>query len=235
MSRPEYFSPEYLDSLIAEHVSAYITNDGEPSPNPPERHLWTNEDISHIRRELRKLSAIRIPNAADAEDIVQETLLTLIHCCPKECLEKGPIAWSMGILRNKIGNYYRRSRCRAKRETGEAEAHQELFQLETTDSPDKYLLQGELRNVIADTVERLPYAQKTAMKMLIAGLKPGEIAAKMSPERYQTVINHLHRGRKTLARELSRYGFNGMHEMKRGRGVKKQAREESAKKLFVIK
>ena len=227
MARPEDFSLEYIDSLIAEHVSAYMTTEGAPSRNPPERHRLTNEDISHIRRELRKLTALRVLNAADAEDIVQDTLLTLIHCCPKECLEKGPLPWSIGILRNKIDNYYRRCRYRAKRETGEAEAHQELSKIGTTVSPDGELLGGELRNIITDTVERLPRAQKTAMKMLIAGLKPGEIAARMSPERYQTVINHLYRGRKKLAQELIRYGFDGMHEMKRGRGAKKRERDES--------
>jgi len=234
MSRPEYFSPEYIDSLIAEQVSSYTTTDSPPSLNPPERHSWNNEDISRIRRELRKLSAIRVLNAADAEDIVQDTLLTLINCSPKECLEKGPLPWSIGILRNKIGNYYRRSRYRAKRETGEAESRQELFQIETTISPDRELLSEELQNVIVDTIERMPYARKTAMKMLIAGLKPGEIAERMSPERYQTVINHLYQGRKMLAQELSRYGFNGMHEMKRGRGVKRQARDESVATEIIL-
>ena len=227
MARPEYFSPEYLDSLIAEHVPSYTTIDGPSSWNPPERHRWNNEDISRIRRELRKLSALRVLNAADAEDIVQDTLLTLINGSPKECLEKGPLPWSIGILRNKIGNYYRRSRYRAKRETGETEARQELFQIGTTISPDKELLSEELQNVIDDTIERMPHARKKAMKMLIAGLKPGEIAERMLPERYQTVINHLYQGRKMLALELSRYGFNGMHEMKRGRGAKKHALNES--------
>ena len=227
MSRPEYFSHEYINSIISEQVSSYTTTDVPTSRNPLERQRWKNEDISRIRRELRKLSSLRVLNAADAEDIVQDTLLTLINCSPKESLEKGPLPWSIGILRNKIGNYYRRSRYRAKRETGEAEAHQELFQLETTVSPDSELLSEELQNVIVDTIERMPYARKTAMKMLIAGLKPGEIAERMLPERYQTVINHLYQGRKMLAQELNRYGFNGMHEMKRGRGAKKQARNES--------
>ena len=58
--------------------------------------------------------------------------------------------------------------------------------------------------------------------MLIAGLTPGEIAVKMLPERYQTVINHLHRGRKKLARELIRHGFGGMHETRRTRDEKKR-------------
>jgi len=215
MPRSRYFSPESLDSFIAELAYDYGKASGAT-----ERHKWTNEELSSIRRELRNITAIRVPNAADVEDIVQDTLLTLIHNCPKECLEKGPLVWSIGVLRNKIGNYYRKGRCRAKSETSEAEQRQDSKQFKTTVSPESDLLHGELRNIIAGTVERLPPAQKTAMKMLIAGLKPGEIAAKMSPERYQTVINHLYRGRKKLARELAMHGFSGMHELRRAHGAK---------------
>jgi len=227
MTRPAYFSPECLDSFIAELIIAYEpTNDAQPL-STPELHGWTNEELSRIRRELRKVISLRVPNAADAEDIVQDTLLTLIHSCPRECLEKDPLAWSAGVLRNKIGNYYRKGRYRAKLETGETELEQGWSQSGTAVSPERDLLQEELRNVIAGAVERLPRAQKTAIKMLIAGLKPGEIAVKMSPERYQTVINHLHRGRKNLAKELTRHGFGGMHEMRRSQGEKKRTRDQN--------
>jgi len=227
MPRHDYFSPESFASFVAEYVSAYETANGKQPPLSPKRPAWTDEELSRIRRELRKLTAMRVLNAADAEDIVQDTLLTLIHSCPKECLEKEPLAWSAGVLRNKIGNYYRKGRYRANRESGEAELQHCLQSSETTVSPEKDLLHGELRNVVAAAVERLPIAQKTAMKMLIAGLKPGEIAEKMSPERYQTVINHLHRGRKKLAQELIRHGVGAMHEMKRSQGGKKRTRNQN--------
>jgi RNA polymerase sigma factor (sigma-70 family) len=228
MPCPEISSPEGFDSSVSEHVSIYEAPNGAQQPFPQEYQPWNDEELSRIRCELRKLTTIRVLNATDAEDLVQDTLLTLIRSCPKKELEKGPLVWSMGVLRNKIGNYYRKGRCRAKHEAGEAELRRGLFQIKSAVSPDKNLLNGELRNVIADTIESLPYAQKTAMKMLIAGLKPGEIAEKMLPERYQTVINHLHRGRKKLAQELIRHGFGGMHAMKRGRGVKKRTRDAAA-------
>ena len=227
MIRSVYSLPKRVDSFIAEHISLYKATTGASSLKPPELNTWTNEELSRIRRELRKLALLRVMNADDAEDIVQDTLLTVIHSCPKECLEKEPLAWSMGVLRNKIGNYYRKGRYRAKYETGDAGLQQSLSMIKSTVSPERELLHGELRSVITDAIERLPRAQKTAIKMLIAGLKPGEIAEKMSPERYQTVINHLHRGRKKLAQELIQYGFGGMHEMKRSRGVKKQPRDKN--------
>ena len=131
-------------------------------------------------------------------------------------------------MRNKIGNYYRRCRYRASCEENVEKLRQDTFKTMDAVSPEGMLMRGELRNVIAGAIERLPHAQKTAMKLLIAGLKPGEIAEKMSHERYQTVINHLYRGRKKLAQELTQYGFDGMHEMKRCRGAKKRAPNENA-------
>ena len=224
MTCPTYFLSEHFNSFIAEHVSAYETTVGAQPRNTPELHPLTNEEISHIRRELRKLTALRVLNANDAEDIVQDTLLTLTHSCPEKGLEKGPLAWSAGILRNKIGNYYRKSRYRTNCETSEANLSEGLSQTICTTSPEGELLRGELGSIITDAIERLPYAQKTAIKLLIAGLSPAEIAAKMSPERYQAVINHLHRGRKKLAEELAMYGLRGMHVMRRSSGVKKRKR-----------
>jgi len=227
MTRPEYSLPENFDSFFAEHVSAYETTNGSSPQNPPERQLWTDEELSKIRCELRKITALRILNATDVEDIVQDTLMTLIRSCPEKDLEKGPLVWSIGVLRNKIGNYYRRNRYRAMCEEREAKLQHGLFQTVDMVSPERELMRGELHSVVADAVERLPRAQKAAMKMLIAGLKPGEIATKMPHERYQTVINYLHRGRKKLAQELTRYGFGGMHEMKRSQGLKKRTQDKN--------
>ena len=218
MPRPTRYS---LGSFIEEHATIYKTADCSPSHRSPERHQWTTEELSRIRIELRKLAALRVMNATDAEDIVQDTLLTLIHSCPKDGFEKGPLAWSAGILRNKIGNYYRKSRHRANYETSESESQHDPPENTAAISPESALLREELINVIYNTVERLPKAQKTAVKMLIAGLSPGEIATKMSPERYQSVINHLHRGRKAIARELAKYGVSGMHKMRRAGDTKK--------------
>ncbi|MDR0311907.1 MAG: sigma-70 family RNA polymerase sigma factor [Acidobacteriota bacterium] len=221
-TRPEPSSSEGFDSSVSEYISACEAPNGAWQHFPQECRRWNDEELSRIRCELRKLAAVRVLNVTDAEDIVQDTLLTLIRNCPKNELEKGPLVWSIGVLRNKIGNYYRKGRCRAKHEADGTELRQGLFQIRSAVSPDGDLLNGELRNVIAGTIESLPRPQKTAMKMLIAGLSPGEIAEKMRPERYQTVINHLHRGRKKLAQELTRCGFGGMRAMKRERREKKQ-------------
>ena len=63
------------------------------------------------------------------------------------------------------------------------------------------------------------------MELLIGGLNPGEIVNQLHPERYQNVINRLHRGRKKLAQELAKYGYGpeaktGFRKMKRCRSKK---------------
>ena len=62
--------------------------------------------------------------------------------------------------------------------------------------------------------------------MLISGLDPGEIVDRLDPERYQNVINRLHRGRRRLAAELARYGLGpdgrtGLRKRKRGLGKRR--------------
>src|SRR5262245_44132029 len=77
------------------------------SPLPELRH-FPPEELARIRMVLRKLTALRIENPEDAEDLVQETLLTMTEKCPEIELRKGLLVWGMGILRKKVGNYYRR-------------------------------------------------------------------------------------------------------------------------------
>jgi DNA-directed RNA polymerase specialized sigma24 family protein len=84
----------------------------ETAPDYEPRSLLSDcsdEQLASIRLVLQRLTALRIENADDGEDLVQETLLTMAMKCPPEELKKGLLVWSMGILRKKIGNYYRKA------------------------------------------------------------------------------------------------------------------------------
>ena len=70
---------------------------------------WSDQEIASIRNVLHRLTALRVMNAEDAEDLVQDTFLTMAMKCPEIELEKGLLIWSMGILRKKVGNYYRKA------------------------------------------------------------------------------------------------------------------------------
>ena len=236
MSYPNCHLPEYTDSSVPDVAENASQNESETLP--PQPLSLTDDEIADIRRKLSKLTNRRVMNAPDAEDIVQDTLLTMISKPPCAALKKCPLAWSMGILRNKVGNYYRKERRHSSHAVEKSNDSYESHQHSTSLSPERELLCGELFEVITTAVERLPARQRCAMKLLIAGLNPGEIAKRMSSERYQAVINHLYRGRRKIAQELNRYGCGlknhpgGMYRMKRSNGCRYRKNEDSAARIF---
>jgi len=190
------FSPETASSFAYEDMAVYKT---EPS-------VWTDEEISTIRRILHELTATRILNSNDAEDIVQDTLLTMVSKRSQVVLEKGPLAWGMGILRNKVGNYYRKDRRRSIYQKTDMRVKSALPNTKSV-SPEMELRCRELQKIIDSALAKLPNTQRQAMELLIAGLNPSEIVSYLEPERYQSIINRLYRGRREIVRELARYGY----------------------------
>jgi RNA polymerase sigma factor (sigma-70 family) len=218
MSNPAYFPIEITASLVCESVPCLPY---EKSCSESE-HEWSEDEIKTIRLAFQKLASLRIMNANDAEDIVQESLLTMILKRPQISLTKGPLIWGMGILRNKVGNYYRKNQRYLCLEMSESATQQRREEDALAASPEGAMLHAELRKIVNRSLDQLPGAQRQVMELLLAGLDPREIVHKLSPERYQTIINRLHRGRKKLAQELAKFGYgpdlhSGMRKMKRCR------------------
>jgi RNA polymerase sigma factor (sigma-70 family) len=197
----------------------------ESSPLPEyaagrEPSEWTDAEIAAIRRVLFRLTALRILNPTDAEDLVQDTLLTMIAKHPGFELEKGLLVWSMGILRKKVGNYYRKTRRFAYLGDQDSIDQNLTRELSVHTSPEAKVFHEELQGLIKETLAQLPSDQRQPIELLIAGLDSGEIVKKLYPERYQNVMNRIHRGRKKLAKELAKYGYGpnartAMRRMKR--------------------
>ena len=202
-------------------------SEGSPLEEPefsPEHLVWTDDEIAAIRAVLKKLTAIRVFNSNDAEDIVQETLLTMVSKHPGTVLEKGPLVWGLGILRKKVGNYYRKAQRYAPLRSQDADA-QSCMQVV---SPEAKLFQSELQTIVEAVLSQFPLSQRKALELMMAGFNAGEIAKFLHPERYQNVINNLYRGRKKLARELAKYGYvpnaaTGMAKLKLSRGRKQRS------------
>jgi RNA polymerase sigma factor (sigma-70 family) len=211
-------APTAPDSAARESASAH-----RRAPPRQQLPLFGDEGIADLRRELHRRAVRRVVNRTDVEDIVQDALLDVVrqsrHIAAKQC----PRAWCMGILRNKVGNYYRKHRLE-RHHAGEGDAPPPRLDApppRMPPSPEDELLRKELEEVVAAAIDRLPRMQRLVMELSIDGAGPGEIARDMAPARYQSVINHLHRGRRRLALDLERYGAGapgGMHGMKRSRG-----------------
>ncbi len=175
---------------------------------PQQRFLqWSDEQLQRIRVVLQRLTALRIQNADDVEDLVQETMLTMMTKCPQCDLKKGLLVWSMGILRKKIGNYYRRSH-RAASLIEQSVQFDSIDQALTPQSPEAIVRYTELRALIDQILEGLPQHEQQAMNMLLAGMAPSRIVERLRPVRYQNVINRLYRGRQKIQRELSKLGYS---------------------------
>jgi RNA polymerase sigma factor (sigma-70 family) len=168
---------------------------------------WTDDEIASIRTVLRKLTATRITNSTDAEDLVQDTLLTMIAKHPGSDLEKGTLVWGLGILRRKLGNYYRKAQRSAALSEQQSHRQQLTHQSKFSFSPELKVIHEELQWIVGEKLAQLPSSQRQAAELLISGLNACEIVEELHPERYQTVINRLFRARQTLARELARYGY----------------------------
>jgi RNA polymerase sigma factor (sigma-70 family) len=197
--------------------------------NPADWPNWpalNDAEIVAIRAALHRVSIIRIINSNDAEDLVQDTLLTMIAKNPSSELEKGPLVWSMGILRKKVGNYYRRIRRYVPIEEPETPDFDGIRQSIRCDSPEAAFFHAELKQIVAESLENLPSDQRKAMELVISGLDSGEVAKELQPERYQSVITRIHRGRQKIAQDLARYGYapgkpNKQNSYKRRSGRKR--------------
>jgi RNA polymerase sigma factor (sigma-70 family) len=161
---------------------------------------WSEEELRRIRLVLQKLTALRVDNPEDAEDLVQETLLTMAAKCADTRIQKGLLIWAMGILRKKVGNYYRRMQRSVPLEVDPARPDLLL-------SPESWLRHGELCALIEKILDGFSSAEREAVELLLTGLQTNEIAEQLQPERYQNVVNRLYRGRKKLAMQLARYGY----------------------------
>jgi len=168
---------------------------------------WPDDELSRIHGELRRLARRRVDNADDVEDLVQDTFLTMLEKYPQEELRKGLQVWSLGILRNKIGNYYKR----ARRENSARDLHVRGPNPGTNRwsaaLPDTTVRYGDLRILLRRLISDYDPAAKAVMELFFEGLKAAEIGSFMEPQLYQTVVSRLHRGRRTLVRRLTRFGY----------------------------
>jgi RNA polymerase sigma factor (sigma-70 family) len=168
---------------------------------------WTDEDVVRIRIVLRKLTALRIRNEEDAEDLVQETLLTATANFPGYALHKGLLVWCMGVLRKKVGNYYRKMNRFTSLDDCGALAWRLCLREIRAPAPEARLRLTELQLLVERILSGFPAEERQPMQLYLAGLSTCEIAQLLYPERYQNVVNRIFRGRKKLARRLAKYGY----------------------------
>lgn len=167
----------------------------------------SDAELAYVRTALRRVASLRILNTDDVEDVVQETLLTMTAKYPQEQLEKGLLVWSMGILRHKVGNYYRQARHCASFDENIAPRRDPHCGTFLGMSPEGLAQYAELCFLIDTILASFQSTERQVLNLHLEGVPAGEIAGMLHSEKYQNVINKIYRGRHKLARELARYGY----------------------------
>ncbi|EJZ10863.1 sigma-70 family RNA polymerase sigma factor [Mycolicibacterium vaccae] len=141
-------------------------------------------------------------NAADAEDLVQETLLKAYRGFHTLGPDPHVNAWLLCIMRNTWIARHRATRCRVSEQLvgdfGDSDA--------VTASAEHVVLQGISDSNLVDALASLPEPMRLAMYYTaVEGMSCREVAEIMSVP-VGTVMSRLHRGRDRLRRSLTQPG-----------------------------
>jgi DNA-directed RNA polymerase specialized sigma24 family protein len=113
----------------------------------------------------------------------------------------------MGVLRRKLGNYYRKAKRYTSLDDCEALAWRRCLKEAREHSPEAELRRAELQSLVEEILGALPLPERRVLELHLSGLPAWEIAQALYPERYQNILNRIYRGRRKLARHLARHGY----------------------------
>lgn len=180
-----------------------------PSPSPADdrRSSFEREALVHLDTLYRV--ALRLAgNAADADDLVQETMLRAYRSWDQFTLGTNAKGWLLTILRNLfINEYRRRSR------------HPETVDLDTIepfavfdeiqeDDPQGAFFDRIVDDEVLRAVDQLPEAFREAVMLSdVEGLSYEEIARVLDVP-VGTVKSRLYRGRRMLQAKLYQYAVD---------------------------
>jgi RNA polymerase sigma-70 factor (ECF subfamily) len=170
------------------------------------------EDVTDLIPQLYGMGLRLARNRADAEDLVQETLLKAYRAYHTFKAGTNLRAWLFRILTNTFINEYRR-RSRRPRETeldevGEATPYRTNSYEHVRSwsrAPEDQLLEQVFESDIVEAIEDLPVIYRIPVLLAdVEGLSYKEIAKTMDLP-MGTVMSRLHRGRNALRKALWEY------------------------------
>ncbi|MDP1590342.1 MAG: sigma-70 family RNA polymerase sigma factor [Prosthecobacter sp.] len=167
--------------------------------------------LAELRPKLMRQARLLVGNPSVAEDLVQETLLTVLGRHAQHTGAASLGTWAIAILKNKISDWYRSPEYRRMKvlvinPDSDPDPLDELFNehgehvapLQAWERPEREAEQHQLRKVLNVCVERLPGPQGTAFMMREwLGFETAEVADRLqiSPDNCRML---LHRARLSL-------------------------------------
>ncbi|MDQ3915488.1 MAG: sigma-70 family RNA polymerase sigma factor [Actinomycetota bacterium] len=169
-------------------------------------------------------SALRMTrNPADAEDLVQETMLRAYRSFDRFEPGTNLKAWMFRIMTNAYINTYRKKQREPKKISTEEVEDFDLYQeLKNHDdqfsqTPERIVLDSLVDSDIIDAIDDLPEQFRLAVVLSdVEGFSYAEMAEIMDVP-LGTVMSRLHRGRKALQKRL--------WELARDRGIVRSSRD----------
>jgi RNA polymerase sigma factor (sigma-70 family) len=162
-----------------------------------------DEAISSIRQKIIRLSQKRLQRD-EVEDVVQQTLSTLWE---KRTSVRGPdhlLPFIFQILRNKLGDTYRRKKRKNETQVSEPKLLDSLKNPKS-DMPELLLEEKELGRILRDAIDICAAENGTwgkVLKFLQQGLSREEIQKELGDIPMSTVYTRIHRARQSLIKIL---------------------------------
>jgi RNA polymerase sigma factor (sigma-70 family) len=170
--------------------------------NPPQEQTALEDLLRDIQPKLTQiLGRYRIP-AQDADDVLQETFLTLIH---KREIVRNPEAWLVVTLRNRCLIYWRKKRKHLYQAVDTAI----LELLSEPEAPGQ--TKSELRCDLDRLIGRLPPRCQSLLRLRYGlGCSSAEVAERMG-YRQSSIRKVTSRCLAALTKELLQAGFSHEH------------------------
>lgn len=152
-------------------------------------------------------------NGPDAEDLVQETLLSAYRAI--ERFDGAyPRAWLLTIMRNTEAKRHRRRRPHLLREGEQVERWVSTDPRHVSESPEQIVVGAEFEAVVAESLAALPEHHRQVIELVdIDGLSYAE-AAELIGVPVGTVMSRLHRGRARIRQRLTAAGLAPKRSMR---------------------
>jgi RNA polymerase sigma-70 factor (ECF subfamily) len=155
--------------------------------------------FSLLRARILELAKRRVGNAEDAEDLTQETLGTILAKYRTEAPAERFLPWVFAILRNKIGNYWKRGRT-ARRILHDGDPERAWRTVGV--SPEGEIRWRELRSALEEILPEASEPCRRVFQLLLQGADREEIRAAFGNEPMGTVDSRISRCRRWLLERL---------------------------------
>lgn len=191
--------PVLTDDLLDDHVDGLL----DPAADAARRAARFEEVVVPETDVLWRVALSITRHRADAEDVVQETLLRAYRSIDSFD-GRHPRAWLLTILRNAERNRHRRRRPELLSDPDSAE---DLGPRTEVDAVEQAAVDAEFTEVVAAAVAQLPDGFREVVDLVdVNGLTYQE-AADVLDVPIGTVMSRLHRARRRLRETLEPAGF----------------------------